>query len=92
MHDVDRIINLAAHTLCFAVVVAHTAADNGKGVVLLDEFEFFLELPLSNERHIALDTDVCGTIGFTRSSAELVDGKATGYRLRKVAVYSLSFA
>ncbi len=78
VHDVDGLLDLAAHAGLFTGVVADATADRREGVFLLDELEGFLVLADGDEGHIALDADMGRAGRLAGRRAELVDGVPAG--------------
>ena len=73
VHDVDRFIHLSALACRLAGVVADPSADDGKGVVPLDEFQGFLEFPRRDQGHVPLDADVGRAGRLAGGGPQLVD-------------------
>jgi len=90
VHDVDGLLDPAAHAGLLAGVVADAPADGGEGVFLLDELEGFLVLAGGDQGHVALHADVGGAGRLAGRRAELVDGVAAGNGLGEVPVDGLS--
>jgi len=92
VHDVDRLFHLAAHTGRLAGMVADPAADDGEGIVFLDELQRFLILARGNQGHVALDADVGGAGRLAGGRTQLVDGEPAGDGLGEMPVGGLSVA
>ncbi len=90
VHDIDRFIHLAPLAGRLAGMVADPAADDGKGVVLLDEFQGFLEFSRRDQGHVPLDADVGGTGRLAGGGPQLVDRETGGNGLGKVAIHGLA--
>ncbi len=90
VHDVDRFIHLSPLAGRLAGVVADPAADDGKGVVFLDELQGFLEFSRRDQGDVPLDADVGGTGRLAGGGPQLVDRETGGNGLGKVAVDGLA--
>jgi len=90
VHDVDGLFHLAAHAGRLAGMIAHPAADDGEGIVFLDERQCLLVLTRGDEGHVSLNADVGGTGRFAGGGAEFVDGEAAGNRLGELAIGRLA--
>jgi len=91
VHDINGIFHFTAHTRRLAGMVAHPAADDGEGIVFLDERQCFLVLTRGDEGHVALNADVGGTGSLAGGGAKFVDGEAAGNRLGELAISRLTF-
>ena len=90
VHDVDRLVHLSPLAGLLAGVVADPAADDGKGIVPLDELQGFLELSRRDQGHVPLDADVGGAGRLAGGGPQLVDRETGGNGLGKVAVHGLA--
>ncbi len=80
------LIHVIAGAVAFAGVVAHPAADTGKGVLLPEQIQGFAILALIDQGDVPLDGDVGRTGGFARGRSAFVDHIGDGHRLGKGAV------
>ena len=92
VHDVDGLLDPAAHAGLLAGMVADPAADAREGVLLLDEPEGFLVFAGCDEGHVALDADVGGAGRLAGGRTQLVDGEPAGDGLGEMPVGGLSVA